>query len=224
MTDNHAYVLSPGNLVTVITQFRKNFPADVTAATLKKLGLAPKNEGYVISVLRFLGLIDENGKKTSEAGKIFPLHDDESFSKAFSKLVKSAYKALFELHGESAWEQETDTLISFFRQTDQTSEIVGRRQATTFQLLAAYSGYGEMPPSRAGKKTQKVAPIKKAIEKKKVSKTEKITQKQISGIVDVKQGKDIGLTVRIEINLPADANQTTYDRIFKSIRENLLNE
>jgi len=34
--------------------------------------------------------------------------------------------------------------------------------------------------------------------------------------------KDFGLTVRIEINLPADGDQETYDWIFKSIRENLL--
>jgi len=33
----------------------------------------------------------------------------------------------------------------------------------------------------------------------------------------------VGLTVRIEVNLPADGDQDTYDKIFKSIRENLLN-
>jgi hypothetical protein len=33
----------------------------------------------------------------------------------------------------------------------------------------------------------------------------------------------VALTVRIEINLPASGDQETYDRIFKSIRENLLN-
>ena len=33
----------------------------------------------------------------------------------------------------------------------------------------------------------------------------------------------VGLTVRIEINLPAVDDQDTYDKIFKSIRENLLN-
>ena len=33
-----------------------------------------------------------------------------------------------------------------------------------------------------------------------------------------------GLTVRIEINLPASGDQETYDRIFKSIRDNLLND
>ena len=35
--------------------------------------------------------------------------------------------------------------------------------------------------------------------------------------------RDLGLTVRIEINLPATGDQETYDKIFKSIRENLLN-
>ena len=41
------------------------------------------------------------------------------------------------------------------------------------------------------------------------------------------QGKSasagMALTVRVEINLPAGGDQETYDRIFKSIRENLLN-
>jgi hypothetical protein len=39
-----------------------------------------------------------------------------------------------------------------------------------------------------------------------------------------KRTNNLGLTVRIEINLPAGGDQDTYDRIFKSIRENLLSE
>lgn len=35
--------------------------------------------------------------------------------------------------------------------------------------------------------------------------------------------RDFGLTVRVEVNLPPAADQETYDRIFRSIRENLLN-
>ncbi len=34
----------------------------------------------------------------------------------------------------------------------------------------------------------------------------------------------MALTVRIEINLPANGTQDTYDMIFKSIRANLINE
>jgi hypothetical protein len=33
---------------------------------------------------------------------------------------------------------------------------------------------------------------------------------------------NVGLTVRIEINVPVASDQITYDMIFKSIRENLL--
>jgi hypothetical protein len=36
--------------------------------------------------------------------------------------------------------------------------------------------------------------------------------------------KEMALTVRIEINLPAEASAETYDNIFKSIKVNLLNE
>jgi hypothetical protein len=35
--------------------------------------------------------------------------------------------------------------------------------------------------------------------------------------------REFGLTVRIEVNLPATGDQDTYDKIFKSIRENFLN-
>jgi hypothetical protein len=35
--------------------------------------------------------------------------------------------------------------------------------------------------------------------------------------------RNVGLTVRIEVNLPAAGDQETYDKIFRSIRENLLN-
>lgn len=36
------------------------------------------------------------------------------------------------------------------------------------------------------------------------------------------EGPGLGLTVRVEINLPADGTKETYDNIFKSIKENLL--
>ncbi len=63
MADKHPYVSAPGNLVQVINHFRKSFPAKVNADTLKKLGFAPKNESYVLNVLRHLGLIDDDGNK-----------------------------------------------------------------------------------------------------------------------------------------------------------------
>jgi hypothetical protein len=219
MADNHAYVPAPGTIVPVITQFRKSFPTTVTADTLKKLGFAPKNESYVLNVLRYLGFLDEKGTRTDIAAQIFSLHDDTEFSKAFSKQVKDAYKDLFDLFGDKAWALDTDQLITFFRQADQTSAITGKRQASTFQILTNFSGFGEMPQAKttAQKKTTGVNEKKKEIKV--------VEPKKPDGQEKGKQGqpKPVGLTVRIEVNLPADGDQATYDRIFKSIRENLLN-
>jgi len=225
MADRHPYITSAGGLIQVITHLRGSFPALLTADTLKKLGYAPKNETYIISTLRFLGLIDKDGSKTEAAGKIFSLHQDKDFQKAFAQLVTTEYKDLFALHGEKTWGLDSSQLITFFRQNDQSSAIVGQRQANTFLTLSGFSGHHELPElkgtskadidTKPKKKREKATPLKvtKAQENSELKKDENGGPK----------ARDVGLTVRIEINLPAEGTQETYDRIFKSIKENLLN-
>ena len=87
MADKHPYVSAPGNLVQVVNHFRKSFPAKVNAETLKKLGFAPKNESYVLNVLKHLELIEDDGNRTEKAAKTFNLHEDSAFQKSFGELV-----------------------------------------------------------------------------------------------------------------------------------------
>jgi len=217
----HPYISGPGNIAQMVSYLRKSFPGIITSDTVKKLGIAPNNESYVINALQFIGVIDADGKKTSAAAKAFSHHKDEEFSKQFAPLVEKAYSALFELHGENAWKLDTDKLITFFRQADQTSSAIGGRQAGTFKVLAGLSGHGELPEV----KTKKPAANKtdKADKKPKPAKESKANQ-QISTNpgADYHPNGAIGLTVRVEINLPADGTKETYDNIFKSIKENLL--
>jgi Family of unknown function (DUF5343) len=220
--EKHPYA-SPGAITGAVNQFRKTFPATVTAATLRKLGIAPQNESYVINTLRYIGVIDEDGNKTTEATAAFNQHDGAVFQKAFGEMVKSAYKELFEIHGEASWEQSLDRLIAFFRNADQTSDVVGRRQASTFQALAALAGHGEIPAPQKQKAKEPKAKNDKLAKQAKAT-----TQPQVNLGAGGQGGngtpqRDVGLTVRVEVNLPAAADQETYDRIFRSIRENLLN-
>jgi hypothetical protein len=222
VADKHPYISAPGYLVQVVTHFRRSFPTLVTAETLKKLGFAPKNESYVLNVLRFLGFIDQEGNRTDLATKVFSLHDDTEFSQELAKVVTETYSDLFELHGENAWELDADTLITFFRSSDETTEVVGQRQAKTFQLLAAFSGHGEVPEAR----TSAPKPSTPTTKRKRVTKAPSVGESPALPAQISSRGKaaDFGLTVRIEINLPADGDQETYDRIFRSIRENLLSD
>lgn len=221
----HPYISGAGNIAQMVTQLRKSFPNIITSETIKKLGLAPNNESYVISVLQFVGVIDSEGKKTPEAAKAFSHHKDEDFSAQFGALVQEAYSSLFELHGNDAWNLDSDELITFFRQNDQTSATIGGRQAATFKVLAGLAGHGDVPEPKS-KKSTKAAATPKAAKAKEAKKAQQPAQPDTlppaSAQPKHNEGTGFGLTVRVEINLPADGTKETYDNIFKSIKENLL--
>ncbi|SHK26840.1 hypothetical protein SAMN05216369_1281 [Marinobacter antarcticus] len=229
MADSHPYISGPGNIAQMVMQLRNAFPPVVTSDTVKRLGLASNNESYVINALQFVAVLDSDGKKTEKAAEVFSHHKDEEFSKSFRDLVSNAYSDLFDLHGEKAWTLDDDALITFFRRADQTSVTIGKRQAGTFKIFSALSGFGEIPTPRGQKSKEKNGAKTKTAPKKQPSKssTEAVDYKSISSennSSSKKVNRDFGLSVRIEINLPADGSRETYDNIFKSIKENLLNE
>jgi len=208
----------------MIAYLRKNFPATVTSETVKKFGLAPQNESYIINALQFIGIIDQEGKRTGQGHDVFVLGNDE-FPKAFEGLLRSAYSDLFETRGEEAWTMTKPQLTGYFRATDKTSEIIGSRQAGVFIMLRALAGH-ELPGETATTKpagTKPKQPRAKAAAAKPT--TAANADKPKGPTIGVNGGngrRDMALTVRIEINLPAGGSKETYDNIFKSIRANLI--
>jgi hypothetical protein len=225
---SHPYISGLGSVEQMIGYLRKNFPATVTSETVKKFSLAPNNESYVINALQFLGVIDEEGKRTEKGHDVFVLGDDD-FPKAFEGLVRGAYKDLFDLRGDDAWSLPRKDLVSYFRTTDKTSEVIGGRQAGLFQTFAALAGHAATNGAASSGKSKSTA--KPSQSKPKVT-SKAATSKAPDPIIVTQQDdkgksdgrKDMALTVRIEINLPANGTQETYDMIFKSIRANLINE
>jgi hypothetical protein len=229
MPTSYPYTPSGGPIVAIVQQLRRSFPATVDASTLKKLAIAPKNESYVLGVLRFIGVLDSEGKKTEQAGKVFLHHEETGFQKAFAELVKAAYTELFSLHGDAAWELDTDALISFFRHSAESTQIVGQRQANTFKTLSALTGHAEVQAPRPKQpRSSDNAQTGKKESKPKQPGVAQTTAPPTNPPASEHNGHDLkanpfGLTVRIEVNLPASADQETYDRIFQSIRKNLIN-
>ncbi len=223
MADKHPYMSGGGAIVKAVQHFRRSLPPTIDASTLKRLGLAQKNESYLINILQFIKVIQEDGSPTDEARSTFTQHDDAAFAKAFGVMTKTAYADLFSLHGENAWTLDQSTLVTYFRQTDQTSAVVGTRQATTFQTLAELAGHRNGSGARSqGQGDEGVVRARRSAKQAKpeVKGGKPNTDQQKTR---ASEDRDFGLTVRIEINLPASDDQETYDRIFKSVRENLLN-
>jgi len=123
---SHPYISGPGNITQMIGFLRKNFPATVSSETVKKYQLASNNESYVINALQFLGIIDEEGKRTDKGHEVL-LQPQGDFEKAFGSLVREAYTDLFEIRGEDAWTLTKAELTAYFRTNDKTSEVIGGR-------------------------------------------------------------------------------------------------
>ena len=223
MPAKHPYIAATGSIAQLVAQLRKNFPANVDAGTLKKFGIAPNNESYLINVLRFVGLVGEKGERLDPAKAIFFKPDGE-FEPAFGELVGAAYSDLFELYGSDAWSLPQDRLVAFFRQADETSDVIGGRQAGAFVALARIAGKRDGAVSAARKTVQKSPPkeVAKARPAPKISTS--LPAKQVALVPSQPDGGagNVALTVRIEVNLPAGGDEATYDAIFKSIRNNLL--
>ena len=225
MATSHPYISGAGNITQMITQLRKNFPSTVNSDLLKKFQLAPNNESYVINALHFIGVIDEEGKKTERGVEVFSHHADEDFSADFKKLIETAYADLKDVYGDEMWSLDRGKLVGYFRKADKTSAAIGARQAAVFSTFAALSGHGEIDKPKAPGKNKPKAAAAAKVRPAKVSTPESLG-KPAEENPNARAGKNQGmaLTVRVEINLPAGGTKEDYDNIFKSIRENLLNE
>lgn len=221
----HPYISGAGNIAQMISLLRKNFPASVNSETVKKYGLASNNESYVINALQFIGVLDSEGKRTDKARNVFVLNDSE-FPSAFEGMIREAYKDIFDTWGEEAWSLNKNALTSYFRTTDKTSDVVGGRQASVFMMFRSLAGR-EQAADKApanGTKPPSKPKAKPAAAKKPPVVGIKSPQAPAGEPIGVSGRKDMALTVRIEINLPANGSQETYDAIFKSLRANLINE
>jgi len=227
---NYPYSSGQSAIIQTFSQLRKGFPGKVDAGYLQRFNIAPANESYVISILRFLGLIDDDGNRVEDNTDYF-FGNDDSFRSGLEGALRRAYSKVFDEMGDGALDATKGDLTHWFRAADKTSDLVGQRQASTFQTLAALAGHGDIPAARPGppKKTAAATPgtaAKKATTKKTTpnEQVEKPGGDDNGGSGDGggKNRQDVGLTVRIEVNLPPGGDADTYDAIFASIKKHLM--
>lgn len=233
---NYPYISGQAGLIATFAKLRSGFPAKVDAGYLQRFNIARSNESYVISILRFLGLIDEEANPVEGKTNYF-YADDGAFKSGLENTLRAAYSQLFDEMGDEAWNADRAALVHWFRASDKTSALVGQRQASTFQTLAALAGHGELPVARnaTAKKATSTSNGKSKAARKETTQTPKATAPSAgengtgggtpatgTSPGKVENGHDVGLTVRIEVNLPSGGDASTYDAIFSSIKKHLM--
>jgi Family of unknown function (DUF5343) len=227
---NYPYSSGQAGVVQTFSQLRKGFPPKVDAGYLQRFNIAPRNESYIISILRFLDLIDEDGNRVQDKADYF-FGDDDAFKSGLEGALRTAYLQVFNEMGDGALDAQKSDLTHWFRASDKTSDLVGQRQATTFQTLAALAGHGDLPTVRSGaaKKPATPGPAARRTTAAKTTPSKQLHKPREDEDVDgggddgrAKNWQDVGLTVRIEVNLPPGGDADTYDLIFASIRKHLM--
>jgi len=215
----HPYISGPKNIGLIINQLRSSFPSKVTVETIKKFRIAPKNERYLIHALKFTKIIDSDGAPVSQNKNIFFCQNETDFQTGFAEIIKEAYSELYDKYSENMWALTDSDLIQFFREADHTTDKVGKRQAGVFKAFSALSGKIELStkgtkpsPRDASKPRRTTSPARRAAEK-----VEQSTKPSSNSIVE-----HLGMSIKIDVNLPSEASKETYDHIFKSIREHLI--
>jgi hypothetical protein len=221
------YTSGQGAVAQTFTQLRRGFPPKVDAGYLKRFGIAPANESYIIAILRFLNLIDEDGARREETTGFFFAGDD-AFQAGLEERLREAYRQVFEEMGDDALTARSEELTNWFRAADKTSALVGQRQASTFRTLLALSGHGDVPAGRATSGARKTdgPPARPSAKPSSTQRTgaerRSSTEKPVAESRSAAERTGLGLTVRVEVNLPPNADSNTYDAIFASIKKHLM--
>jgi len=100
-------------MIHALQLMRKSTPPRIDGNYLRLNKVAPGNEYKVIGALRFLGIIDDEGKPT-EKSRLLKTKGD-TFSKSLQEIVRSAYRDVFQMMngGQCSHEDIYNHFITF---------------------------------------------------------------------------------------------------------------
>lgn len=112
-------------------------PSRVDRAFLQKLSVARGNEWALLSSLKFLGIINQQGAPTAAYRSLL---STESRTGTLRRLVEKAYSPLFELGGLN---MSTGDLVNYFRVASSPSQA--RNAARFFRSVSELAGVDSEP-------------------------------------------------------------------------------
>lgn len=198
------YLMTPGKAAEYMAAVQAgNAPARFTQDFLEGLGFKSKNDRKLVSVLISLGFLESNKVPTQVYREYL---DPERGPVILGEQIKKAYADLFTLLRDAP-AADTQTLIGKFKSLCNVKESTAEKVAHTFRNLcdiAEFIDDAEVIPE------QDSEPVIAA------------PREAAPAPPSVPKATGIGLSHRIEINLPNTTNIDVYNAIFRSLKENLL--
>jgi len=197
---NYPYVYSLAALKRFLNLIPETgTPAKLTPEYLKTAGFRNTNDRAIISVLKFVNLLADDGTPTSDYSL---LRDNSKAGAVMSSHLKTAYKELFDLYPD-ANNQPDEKLKNFFApQTPAGGESVNKIVGT-FKTLCESADFGAAPISST---TTGQGPSQVRV---------------VSQTIPSSEG-GVTINLNIQLQLPPTENAEIYDKIFESLKKHLI--
>jgi uncharacterized protein DUF5343 len=209
------YVVATGRIPDYFAAIQKGAaPSRFTTDFLENLGFKAKNDRQFIPLLKALRFLDESNVPT----QVYRDYLDDKRAKAvLAKQILAAYEGIFELD-RAANQAAAADLKGRFKSLANVSEPVSNWMALTFRGLCDLADFSATAsPAPALEQEADTPPEPPAL----VS----ISRDPVSGVEPPLPSAaplgGIGLSYRIEINLPNTTDVEVYRAIFKALREHL---
>jgi hypothetical protein len=176
-------------------------PTKITVEYLESLGYKSKNDRAIIGVLKFIGFLDQSGVPNEK----YRLSRDKGKSRSvMAEALRQSYSELFAIFPD-AQNKDNEALKNFFSTRMSVSGDVIADVANTFKILCEFADFDAGIPVLA---QETAAP-------------------RIGGQPAASVRTSIGLSgmtinLNIQLQLPATDNTEVYDKIFQSLKKNLL--
>jgi len=209
-----SYTQKPGAIPEYFQTIRKAEPPErFSHSFLQNLGFKSTNDRSLISILKELGFLDENGAPTE---RYYEYLDETQSEKVLAQGIKEAYSDLFQVNKE-AYELSNDAVknkLKTLYSGDKSNQVIGRI-ASTFTSLCEIADFEEL--ERSKKPKAKKEPEQKEKEKKQKEKPEPPSRSD-----DSQTGMSLdSMQYHINIILPESKDPEVYDAIFKSLKTHL---
>lgn len=206
-------------------QFARSYPKTVDADYIQSiLGLgSPKAASNLVAPLRVVGLIDDAGKPLDRANS---WRNDDDYPAVCQEILEEIYPASL-LDAFPPPNPDREGVRKWFARNTQTGDANAAQLATFYTLLA------EANPA-APETTRRAAPKAATAKQSTMGKSEPLAKKAAPKVVTppppplptpaprVELGVVGGITINIELQIPATADAKFFDAFFASMRANLI--
>lgn len=208
------YMVAQNNIGNILQQIVKGAPPDkFNIEHLKGLDFKSSNDRGIIPLLKDLDFLSSDGTPTK---RYHEYRDESQSKKVLGTALLEAYSDLFQI-SEDLKASNRKAIEGKFKATHGSTDKTASLQAATFLKLL------ELADVAAARDSQ--IPEKEAPRKEKEAPAD---EKELGQEIDLKErrGKrrSTELFYNIQIHLPATKDIEIYNSIFKSLRENILDD